>query len=61
MSSLRTKDILSETSLINGFALCSVHKMDYAGLSKLNVKTLRGYLLSYNITTQGMLEKQGMW
>ncbi|KAF9565019.1 hypothetical protein EC968_004279 [Mortierella alpina] len=34
--------------------------MDYAGLSRLNVKTLRGYLLSYNIPTQGMLEKQDL-
>ncbi|KAG0091862.1 RING finger protein 34 [Podila epicladia] len=36
-----------------------VYKMDYAGLSKLNIKTLRGYLLSYNVSTQGMIEKQG--
>ncbi|KAF9427192.1 hypothetical protein BGZ94_005337 [Podila epigama] len=34
--------------------------MDYAGLSKLNIKTLRGYLLSYNISTQGMIEKQDL-
>ncbi|KAF9940214.1 RING finger protein 34 [Mortierella alpina] len=38
----------------------SLYKMDYAGLSRLNVKTLRGYLLSYNIPTQGMLEKQDL-
>ncbi|KAF9301212.1 hypothetical protein BGZ74_006972 [Mortierella antarctica] len=38
-----------------------VYKMDYAGLSKLNIKTLRGYLLSYNISTQGMIEKQGQY
>ncbi|KAF9946913.1 hypothetical protein BGZ72_011021 [Mortierella alpina] len=37
-----------------------LYKMDYAGLSNLNVKTLRGYLLSYNIPTQGMLEKQDL-
>lgn len=37
-----------------------VYKMDYAGLSNLNIKTLRGYLVSYNIPTQGMLEKQGL-
>ncbi|KAG0356086.1 hypothetical protein BG005_004989 [Podila minutissima] len=37
-----------------------VYKMDYAGLSKLNIKTLRGYLLSYNISTQGMIEKQDL-
>ncbi|KAI7830603.1 hypothetical protein BC939DRAFT_438493 [Gamsiella multidivaricata] len=37
-----------------------VSKMDYAALSKLNIKTLRGYLLSYNIPTQGMLEKQDL-
>ncbi|KAF9093772.1 RING finger protein 34 [Mortierella sp. AD031] len=37
-----------------------VSKMDYAGLSNLNIKTLRGYLLSYNIPTQGMLEKQDL-
>ncbi|CAO3563351.1 unnamed protein product [Mortierella alpina] len=37
-----------------------LYKMDYAGLSRLNVKTLRGYLLSYNIPTQGMLEKQDL-
>ncbi|KAF9908290.1 CCR4-Not complex caf1 ribonuclease subunit Caf1 [Linnemannia zychae] len=34
--------------------------MDYAGLSNLNIKTLRRYLLSYNIPTQGMLEKQDL-
>ncbi|KAF9338796.1 retinoblastoma binding protein [Linnemannia elongata] len=37
-----------------------VYKMDYAGLSNLNIKTLRGYLVSYNIPTQGMLEKQDL-
>ncbi|KAI9234868.1 MAG: hypothetical protein BYD32DRAFT_422582 [Podila humilis] len=37
-----------------------VYKMDYAGLSKLNIKTLRGYLLSYNVSTQGMIEKQDL-
>ncbi|KAF9914105.1 hypothetical protein BX616_008974, partial [Lobosporangium transversale] len=37
-----------------------VFKMDYAALSKLNIKTLRGYLRSYNIPTQGMLEKQDL-
>ncbi|KAG0299728.1 RING finger protein 34 [Dissophora globulifera] len=37
-----------------------VSRMDYASLSKLNIKTLRGYLLSYNIPTQGMLEKQDL-
>ncbi|KAI8597368.1 hypothetical protein EDD21DRAFT_385611 [Dissophora ornata] len=37
-----------------------VSKLDYTALSKLNVKTLRGYLLSYNIPTQGMLEKQDL-
>ncbi|KAF9437299.1 CCR4-Not complex caf1 ribonuclease subunit Caf1 [Entomortierella beljakovae] len=36
------------------------YKMDYARLSELNIKTLRGYLLSYNISTQGMLEKQDL-
>ncbi|KAG0379365.1 hypothetical protein BGX24_000709 [Mortierella sp. AD032] len=36
------------------------YKMDYAGLSNLNIKTLRRYLLSYNISTQGMLEKQDL-
>ncbi|KAG0366702.1 hypothetical protein BGZ54_004997 [Gamsiella multidivaricata] len=41
-------------------ALFFVSKMDYAALSKLNIKTLRGYLLSYNIPTQGMLEKQDL-
>ncbi|KAF9583514.1 hypothetical protein BGW38_009295 [Lunasporangiospora selenospora] len=34
--------------------------MDYTGLSQLNIKTLRGYLLSYNISTSGMLEKQDL-
>ncbi|KAG0226126.1 hypothetical protein BGW42_003915 [Actinomortierella wolfii] len=32
--------------------------MDTTALSKLNIKTLRGYLQSYNISTKGMLEKQ---
>ncbi|KAF8977415.1 hypothetical protein BGZ46_007402 [Entomortierella lignicola] len=34
--------------------------MDFARLSELNIKTLRGYLLSYNVSTQGMLEKQDL-
>ncbi|KAG0342948.1 hypothetical protein BG004_005538 [Podila humilis] len=38
----------------------SMSKMDFTGLSKLNIKTLRGYLLSYNISTQGMIEKQDL-
>ncbi|KAF9984389.1 CCR4-Not complex caf1 ribonuclease subunit Caf1 [Modicella reniformis] len=37
-----------------------VSKMDYTSLSKLNVKTLRGYLTSYNIPIQGMVEKQDL-
>ncbi|KAG0257261.1 CCR4-Not complex caf1 ribonuclease subunit Caf1 [Mortierella polycephala] len=44
-------------SILSYFRL---YKMDYAGLSKLNIKTLRGYLLSYNIPIHGMLEKQDL-
>ncbi|KAG0340140.1 hypothetical protein BG000_000617 [Podila horticola] len=44
-----------------GYAEYGLYKMDYTGLSKLNIKTLRGYLLSYNISTQGMIEKQGQY
>jgi hypothetical protein len=36
-----------------------VYKMDDAALAKLNIKTLKRYLASYNISTHGMLEKQG--
>jgi hypothetical protein len=36
-----------------------VYKMDDAALAKLNIKTLKRYLTSYNISTHGMLEKQG--
>ncbi|KAF9924349.1 hypothetical protein FBU30_005652, partial [Linnemannia zychae] len=32
--------------------------MDDAALAKLNIKTLKRYLASYNISTHGMLEKQ---
>ncbi|KAF9134921.1 RING finger protein 34 [Mortierella sp. 14UC] len=35
-----------------------VYKMDDAALAKLNIKTLKRYLASYNISTHGMLEKQ---
>ncbi|KAG9070183.1 hypothetical protein KI688_009515 [Linnemannia hyalina] len=35
-----------------------MYKMDDAALAKLNIKTLKRYLASYNISTHGMLEKQ---
>ncbi|KAF9163269.1 hypothetical protein DFQ26_002759 [Actinomortierella ambigua] len=37
-----------------------VYHLDAAALSRLNIKTLRGYLQGYNISTKGMLEKQDL-
>ncbi|KAG0262548.1 hypothetical protein BG011_010050 [Mortierella polycephala] len=35
-----------------------VYSLDDKALSKLNIKTLKRYLTSYNISTHGMIEKQ---
>ncbi|KAI8361631.1 hypothetical protein B0O80DRAFT_438066 [Mortierella sp. GBAus27b] len=37
-----------------------VYRMDYSELSKLDIKALKGYLRSYNLSTQGLLEKEDL-
>lgn len=53
------KGFSSHQSLFFFLVSYIVYKMDDAALAKLNIKTLKRYLASYNISTHGMIEKQG--